>query len=74
MNFNKSHMPSLEFIRVMRKLEIGIYRYILKTLKIKEGGLLTKKIYGDGNCLFRSIRFILIGTEVYNCIYEKLTL
>ena len=87
MNFDKSHMPSLELKKSnveTRNRNIPIYLAfntifskkdydnILKTLKIKEGCLITQKIYGDGNCLFRSISYFLTGTEAYHVFMRNL--
>ena len=84
-NFDKSHMPSSELIKSneeARNQNIPIYiafstifskidyNNILKTLKIKEDCLLTHKIYGDGNCLFRSISYFLTGTKAYH-VYKR---
>ena len=77
-NVDKTNMPSLELIKSNeenRNLNIPIYisfniifnkkEYdnMLKTLKIKEDSLISKIIFGDSNCLFRSISYFLTGTE-----------
>ena len=86
-NINKNYMPSLELIKSNeenRNLNIPVYisfnnifsknEYdnILKTLKIKEDSLVTQEIYGDGNCLFRSISYFLTGTEAYHVYMRNL--
>ena len=86
-NLDKTYMPSIELIKSKeetRNLNIPIYisfntifnkkEYdnILKTLKIKEDSLLTQKIYGDGNCLFRCISYFLTGTEAYHVFTRNL--
>ena len=73
-------MPNLELIKSNeenRNLNIPVYisfsnifsknEYdnILKLLKIKKDSLVTQEIYGDGNCLFRSISYFLTGIESY---------
>ena len=86
-NVDKTNMPSLELIKSNeenRNLNIPIYisfniifnkkEYdnILKTLKIKEDSLISKIIFGDGNCLFRSISYFLTGTEAYHVFMRNL--
>ena len=86
-NFDKIYMPSIELIRSNeenRNLNIPIYisfnlifnkkenDNILKTLKIKEDSLIIQKIFGDGNCLFRSISYFLTGTEAYHVFMRNL--
>ena len=59
----------IAFSTIFSKID---YNNILKTLKIKEDCLLTHKIYGDGNCLFRSISYFLTGTEAYHAYMRNL--
>ena len=45
---------------------------IIKTLKIKDECLLTEKIYGDGNCYYRSLSYYFTKTEEYHPFFRDI--
>ena len=86
-NIDKTYMPNEELINNNennRNLNNIVYEYfvkfykentnrnLLKTLKVNEDALLIQKIYGDGNCLFRSISHFITGSEEYHLFIRNL--